>query len=95
MQTMNCKLHEDLLTDIYTVDSGIDLDVLPTVWGNLITLTRQGHKTKWRVWFHNDGRIELTHVETTTLPAFNAGFEPGQYQALKDDLLTIIKRGYV
>lgn len=95
MQIMKCKLHEHLLADIHTIDSGIELDVLPTVWGNLATLTRQGQKTKWRVWFHNDGRFELNHIKTATLPAFNAVFEPGQYQALKDDLLTIIKRGYV
>ena len=89
------QLHKGLKEDIEDADPGIAIEPLIMPWGSLVTLTRQGQSTKWRVWLYNSGASKLSHIETATLPAVEMVFEPGQILNLRDAVTYFINRGWI
>jgi hypothetical protein len=89
------QLHQALSEDISGVDPGIDPRHIRTSWGSLITLYRNGHSTKWRVWFYADGTARITHPKTETLPEVDLRFELCDQLGVRDYIIWYIHKGWI
>lgn len=88
-------VHDALKYDIQSMDPGIGIVPIEMDWGSLVTLTRQGQSTRWRVFFFKDGTSKLSHLETATLPGVDLVFESGEHLNLRDTVTYFIDRGWI
>lgn len=80
---------------IQEADPGIHPEVLTLPWGRLVSLTRQGRSTPWKIYLYNDGTSRLTKAQSKSLGPVNITFTPIEYPKLVHAVQANITAGYI